>query len=124
MRSSDLQRESWQRLLAECQASGLSASSWCRDNHVDKVKFYYWRKRLAPDSASSGAPAGEPNSPRWLAVGAAETQVRTADSRPGTAAVGLTLRVGRVEVEINAGFDPHLLADVLHVLEAHEQQRC
>ena len=46
MRSSDLERASWKRLLSEQEASGLSVSGWCRDHDVDKVKFYYWRKRL------------------------------------------------------------------------------
>ena len=107
MTSSDAQRESWRRLLTEQQASGLSVSCWCRDHDIDKLKFYYWRKRLAP--IASGASTAEPSPTRWVAV--------ATDARPA-AACGLTLRVGRIAVEVGAGFDSRVLADVLTVLEA------
>lgn len=108
MGSSDVRCESWKRFLADHAASGLSISQWCRDHDVDKAQFYYWRKRLAPGSGV--AATAEANSPRWLAVGT-EPQLQAASS-------SLTLRVGRVAIEITAGFDRRLLSDVLGVLEA------
>ena len=116
MTPSDVQRESWKRMLAEQQASGLSVSSWCRDHDIDKVKFYYWRRRLSVATAPRLSSVSEPGGPQWLAVGADSQQQPQRTQQ--TAPPGLTLRIGRIEVEISTGFDPHLLSDVLGLLEA------
>lgn len=91
-------RVMWRRFLAEQQASGLSVTAWCYQQNIQEGTFYYWRKRLTESTPSPG--------PQWVTV--------------STSGVGtpLTLRVGRVAIEVSAGFDPHLLADVLAVVEA------
>jgi hypothetical protein len=48
----------------------------------------------------------------------AQSSAAAAPAQPAPSA--LTLRIGRVGVEITRGFDPHLLSDVLSVLE----ERC
>ena len=88
----------WQRLLAEQQASGISVTAWCAQQNIQAGTFYAWRKRL---TASAPSPV-----PQWVAV-----------STPGVG-TPVTLRVGQVAIEVAAGFDPHLLAEVLTVLEA------
>jgi hypothetical protein len=102
MSPTEERRATWQRLLAEQQASGHSVTSWCFAQDISLQTFYYWRKRLAADTPSA-------STPQWLAVAPAVGPVSTAAS--------LTLRVGPVAIEVPAGFDPHLLADVLTVLE-------
>ena len=123
MRSSDSQRESWKCLLAQQEASGLSVSSWCRDHEVDKVKFYYWRKRLVGSVECGGGTttdvgnAVDLDSPQWLSVGGGR---RGPSVRDGMSSAGLTIRVGRIAVEVAPGFDRMLLTDVLELLEARE----
>ena len=87
----------WAGLIAAQHASGMSIVAWCYQHGVNEGTFYYWRKRLAEMSAGA---------PQWVAVSAIES----ADS--------LTLRVGRVAIEVNSGFDPRLLAAVLAVVAA------
>jgi hypothetical protein len=98
--TSDARRADWQRLLVEQQASGLSITAWCFQQDIREQTFYHWRKRLtaAPPAAST---------PQWLAL-----------APTPAAGPGLTLQVGPVAILVTAGFDPHLLADVVRVLTA------
>ncbi len=100
MSANDQRRASWQQLLADQQASGLSVTAWCFAQDISLQTFYYWRRRL-----NMSTPAVPP-SPQWLAIAPAEGS--------GTL---LTLHVGRVAIDVPAGFDPRLLAEVLTVLE-------
>ena len=100
MSPTEQRHATWQRLLAEQQASGSSVTAWCFAQDISLQTFYYWRKRLA-------APPPSATPPQWVALVPA----------PGVGQP-LTLRVGSVTLEVTAGFDPHLLADVLTVLEA------
>jgi hypothetical protein len=102
MSSRDDRRATWQRLLAEQRASGLSIVSWCWQQGIQENTFYYWRKRLAE-------PVTPEASPSWMPV----TLLPTA----GTGG-GLTVRVGAAAIEVAAGFDPELLAAVVTVLAA------
>jgi hypothetical protein len=100
MSPNEQRRATWQRLLGEQQASGHSITAWCFQQDISVQTFYYWRKRLSAPTPCSATP-------QWLAV--TPTTERVGDA--------LTLRVGRVAIEVPTGFDPHLLSDVLTVLE-------
>jgi hypothetical protein len=89
-------RTLWADRVAAQQASGASAVAWCFQQGISEQSFYAWRKRLTAAPASSG--------PQWAAV------------TPEVGA-GVTLRVGRVAIEVTPGFDPHVLTAVLAALE-------
>jgi hypothetical protein len=97
---SNARRATWQRLLAEQQASGLSITAWCFQQDIREQTFYNWRKRLAKTEPT---PSASPS--QWLALAPAPT-----------AAHGLTLQVGPGAITVTTGFDPHLLAEVVRVL--------
>ncbi len=80
--------------------SGQSVTSRCFQQDIAIKNFYYWRKRLAVSTPLVPSP------PQWLAV-----------SSPPAATPTLTLRVGPVAIQVSAGFDPRLLADVLTMSE-------
>jgi hypothetical protein len=110
---SEERRRAWESTLADQQSSGLSVSEWCKRQSIALSTFSYWRKRLKelanPQQVIDGA-AAQREHPQWLTMEVA------ADPRPSP--VALTLRIGRVSLDVTTGFDPHLLADVLTVLEA------
>jgi hypothetical protein len=99
---SETRRATWQRLLAEQQASGLSVVAWCFQQDIREQTFYYWRKRLSKPTVPPATPA-----PQWLAL----------DTAPA-AGHGLMLQIGPVAITVTAGFDQQVLADVVHVLTA------
>jgi hypothetical protein len=102
MLSSDL-RSKWSVLLSDHAKSGSSIASWCRSQGIPVSQFQYWRKRLSSPTAVS--------SQEWVSVA---MSVSSGGCAP------LTLRVGRVSIDVVPGFDSVLLSSVLTVLE----ERC
>ena len=98
MSSSEHRRATWRQLFVDQQASGRSVTDWCALHDIALPTFYYWRKRVTD-------PAQSPPTPQWLAL----TSPVAHDP--------LLLHVGRVAIEVRAGFDPALLQDVLQLLE-------
>jgi putative transposase len=107
MSSSDERLTEWRELLADQRSSGMSVKQWCESEGISENRYYYWRKRLS-EPVVSLAPAS-PLAPRWLPVA-------LNDATP--CSPGLTLRVGRVSVDVSSGFNAGLLSSVLNVLEA------
>jgi hypothetical protein len=108
MRASDERSSNWSSVIARQAASGGSVAGWCRDQEINVQQFHYWRKRLgsAPELT---ARSGGPEPVQWLAVD--PVSVPAARS-------GVTLRVGQVSIDVDAGFDRFLLSEVLGVLES------
>jgi putative transposase len=105
MPSNEDRLSKWQGLLDVQRRSGLSVKDWCASEGISTQTFYYWHKRLR-DLSSVGQPM---DAPTWLAAALDESEL------PSSA---LTLRVGRVSVDVPSGFDAALLTSVLAVLEA------
>ena len=48
-----LRLEHWKQLISECQASGMSVCSWCKENNVSEPSYYYYLKRLRQQTIAS-----------------------------------------------------------------------
>jgi transposase-like protein len=46
----DQKREYWSNLIAEQEASGQTIRAFCQKQGVGDNSFYYWRKKLQPES--------------------------------------------------------------------------
>ena len=46
----------WEPIIKECRASGLPVTVWCKENDIDKQKFYYWQRRLRAAIAGETTP--------------------------------------------------------------------
>jgi hypothetical protein len=109
-------RVKWSRLLEEHRSSGLPVSEWCRREGVHPTSFYEWRRRLGALSASLSAP-------EWLAVSPCDVLTNASGSSVSAevcapVSAGLTLRIGRVSIDLCAGFDRGVLSEALDVLES------
>jgi hypothetical protein len=106
-------RARWARLLEEQALSGLSVAEWCRRSGAHTTTFFEWRRKLGGERLSTAGP-------QWLAVSPAEPHDATQAVPVGVASDAglLTLRVGRVAIDICSGFDRELLRDALDVLES------
>ena len=105
--------EHWARLITDQQCSGLSMAAWCRSQSIPFSTFDYWRRQIFPiPSAKKASP-----SPEWLSVSLAGGSSLTSASGNLTPDM-LSLRVGKVTVDVVPGFNSVLLTDVLCVLEA------
>ena len=119
MSSTEQRIEHWTRLLTDQQSSGLSMAAWCRNQTIPFSTFDYWRRQILPVPSAkkvTRSPKNHP-SPEWLSVslaGGSSVTSASGNLTPDT----LSLRVGKVTVDVVPGFNSALLADVLCVLEA------
>jgi hypothetical protein len=90
---SDLKQE-WTDKIAAWRSSSLSMAAWCRQHDESYDRFIYWRRRLEPKSRQEG---------RFV-----ELSLRPA---------GLSLICNGLTLQLERGFDPELLRDVLSVLK-------
>ena len=42
--------EQWSRIIAECLASGMSKTSWCKANGISDKAFFYWQRILRTEA--------------------------------------------------------------------------
>lgn len=87
-------REQWAAKISTWRESGLSMAAWCREHDESYYRFTYWRKRLEPKTQTRG---------RFI-----ELNWKSAS---------LNLECNGFSLQIEAGFDPVLLRDVLAVLK-------
>ena len=103
MKSSEERRESWRVRVEACRSSEQNVAAWCREHEIKEHLMRYWLKQLAP----SEAPA--PPGPEGLSVAVRERATASETE-------GLLVHVGHATVEVQAGFDRALLADVIETL--------
>jgi len=91
----------WATRIAEFRESEQSVPVWCTNNDVNPRQLYYWlRREREADNETKYS---------WLSLDLSdEAEQQT----------GLSVKVGRVAIEVKSGFDPDLLADVVKVLSA------
>jgi len=92
--------------ILQYQKSGQTVEAWCRNHQIKAHTLRYWLSKV-----TKVKPAQEtvPTTP-WVAL---SPSVSTPSEDPGT----ITLRMGTAELCIAPGFDPHLLRQILHVLQ-------
>ncbi|GMA49401.1 hypothetical protein GCM10025857_31090 [Alicyclobacillus contaminans] len=96
-------RESWRERVAAFRASGLSGAAWCAANQVKEHQLWYWVRQFRVESTSPSS------SPRFLPV---QFREATATEAP------LLVRVGKVAIEVHAGYDAELLLQLVRTLSA------
>lgn len=110
MSSCDDRLTEWRGLLVDQRSSGMSVKEWCDSEGISTNTYYYWRKRLSCQPPVSFA-ATLPPAPRFLPLA-------LDGGAPASPDCCLTLRVGRVSIDVSSDFDAGLLSSVLNVLEA------
>jgi len=106
MTSREQRRQLWAARIADFRASGLTMSAWCAANHctIDQLKYWLYKAKNLPPSPSSASP------PRWVPL-------MVADHHPETdAPSSLVVCIGKARIELQTGFDPGLLREVVRAL--------
>jgi hypothetical protein len=98
-------RELWRARIKAFKESGMSRAAWCAAEGIKKGQLQYWLHALEPKASSTTTgPSG------WLPVAIADPD---SSADPGG---GLLIRVGKIAIEVQPGFDRALLADVVRTL--------
>jgi hypothetical protein len=98
-------RDHWKRHIETWQASGLLQSEYCRRHNLSYHRFIYWKKRFVKSETAT----------KFVPLNFGQF--------PGTPALesGCPLRLVLSEgftIEINPGFDPRLLQQLIIALRA------
>lgn len=97
--------EQWISRITDYRASGERAAAWCERNRVSPRQLYYWMAKLKK-AGQQTPPTGDL---QWVALSVEEAT--PVEAPP------ILVRVGSATVEVRAGFEPTLLADVVRALK-------
>lgn len=97
--------EQWIARINDYRASGECVTAWCQRHQVSPKQLYYWMRKLKTADQQTPPARG----PRWVALSVEATE---------GAAPPILVKVGSIAVEVRAGFEPFVLAEVVRVLKA------
>lgn len=100
----------WQQVLSNQNSSGLTQSQWCEQHKINIHNFRYCKRRLS----SQPKVADDLTQTKWALV--TESKLDTPDDVDTSL---LRIHVGKAIIEVNGGFDPKILSDVILVLMKH-----
>ena len=108
-----LRLEHWKQLISECQASGMSVCSWCKENNVSEPSYYYYLKRLRQQAIDSlPVPAAiEDEKPTVF------KQLQVTSPLPNTKAA-VIIRLPQATLEIADGTSQQTIQAVLLALQS------
>lgn len=94
-------REVWRKRITDYRASGQSGAAWCAAHQIKEHQFWYWTRQFPQAKRTS--------SPRFLPISVGE-------SHPTPAHTSLLIRVGAAAIEVQPGYDPQFLRQLVQTL--------
>ena len=95
-------RRIWEQHIQSFESSRVSQSKFCQLNNLKLHQFVYWKRKLRPRNADV---------PSLVQVSVSDRFHSLVTSKPVRLVVGGTYRI-----EIERGFDPVALKQLIHVL--------
>jgi len=107
-----LRQEQWEKLIAECQSSGLKVDDWCLKNNVSRhAYYYYWLRKIRKKACESLLPAIAKQDTQ-IAFTKVEMQVQQTSSM-----VPIIIRLQSATLEIYPETDQQMIEVVLRALK-------
>ena len=50
-------QEQWEKLINDCQSSGLLVDEWCEKNQVSRSAYYYWLRKIREKACEAMLPS-------------------------------------------------------------------
>lgn len=97
------QKQDWPAIIAAYKTSGQRQAEWCTKNSVNINNLRYWLRKEREINSSSDETC------QWLPLTVSEIKTGTQDQL-------LTLKIGRIFIEVKPGFNPKFLSDVVRAL--------
>jgi transposase-like protein len=105
--------EQWMPLIKECQASGMTVKSWCRQHNIKESAYYYWLKKIRREACAKQLPAVQPENQKPVEF--AKLQLDTGTAGTGAAII---IHLPSATVEVKEGTSQKTLEAVLLALKA------
>ena len=97
--------EHWRQHVEAFSYSGLTRNAYCQKNGIRVYQLDYWRKKFKNSNPSAIANDRK----EWVPL-------QICEERPANKSTGIQLRIDRFTVEIEPGFNPELLSQVLRIV--------
>ncbi|AGL02524.1 IS66 family insertion sequence element accessory protein TnpA [Desulfoscipio gibsoniae] len=101
MAKSELRQE-WETRIADFRASGQSGAAWCAAHNIRPNQLWYWLKKIKSAENPSITQT------QWVSV-----EINESDPTGN----GLLIKVGPAVIEVQPGFNPALLKEVVQTLK-------
>jgi hypothetical protein len=105
MESNKKLAEYWQQHVQAFSYSGLTRNAYCQKNQIRVYQLDYWRRKLK----ASQKRTNPKNRKDWIPL-----QIR--EEHPVGQVIGIRLRIDRWTIEVDPGFNPELLLQVLRIV--------
>ena len=96
-------RQEWEARIADFRASGQSGTAWCATHNLRPNQLWYWLKKIITVENPSITQT------QWMSV-------EINDFGPTGKRNGLLIKVGQAVIEVQPGFNPALLKEVVRTL--------
>ncbi|ULO09523.1 IS66 family insertion sequence element accessory protein TnpB [Paenibacillus sp. 19GGS1-52] len=100
MTKAQQRQKEWTERIANYRTSGQTMSVWCHSHGVTPHQLKYWLRKLDPVTPRTSAP-------RFIPV----------TLTPQSPVASLTLRIGPASIDMQEGFSPELLRQIVRALE-------
>lgn len=105
--------EQWIPLIKECQASGMSVKSWCRQNDIKESAYYYWLKKIRRKACAQQLPAVQSENQKPVEF----AKLRVDAGTSGTD-IAIVIHLPSATVEVKEGTSQKTVEAVLMALKA------
>jgi hypothetical protein len=104
-------RIKWEMHIKMFRTSGEKAVPWCEANQVSRKQLYIWMKRF-----DASATARTTFLPIQVTCDSQPVPLSLESLKPASSET-LRIRIGAAVIEVQAGFEPGLLREVVRALE-------
>lgn len=98
----------WSKMINECQDSGMNVTNWCKENGVNKRKYYYWLRKIREKACESMSAMAKPDIVPITSV------VKTSASND----IAANVRIGNISIEITNNASEELIRNIFGVLSS------
>ncbi|MGE4284507.1 MAG: IS66 family insertion sequence element accessory protein TnpB [Clostridia bacterium] len=104
-------QEQWEKLISDCQNSGLKIDDWCEANHVSCHAYYYWLLKIRKKACNSILPT-IPKQNSSVAFAKVEVQTQQPDTM-----VAVIIHLPSATLEVREGTSQQTVEAVLLALK-------
>ena len=93
----------WSEMVRACKNSGLTVRAWCAEQGLNEKTYYHRQKQVCnalPEKLCRSAQFAEVSS----------------ETITASTGVGVQIRIGAAEIQVDANTDLALLRDILHAI--------
>ena len=109
-------QENWREIAQACKDSGMKVFTWSKANNIPHTTCRKWLKRLEDEGRTSKSLPG--GMAVWGEIETNQVIEPTSIVPVAENTAALTLRHGTWDIEVNRGFDPSLLKQLMKVVES------